>query len=48
MTLAATLSIAPSIPVAGMALIIRYLAAGRHELDEAAPIDAGRLMGGGR
>ena len=25
--------------VAGMALIIRYLAAGRHELDEAAPID---------
>ena len=33
--------------VAGMALIIRYLAAGRHELDEAAPIDAGRLMGGG-
>lgn len=33
--------------VAGMALIIRYLAAGRHELDEAAPIDAGRLLGGG-
>lgn len=33
--------------VAGMALMIRYLAAGRHELDEAAPIDAGRLMGGG-
>ena len=33
--------------VAGMALIIRYLAAGRHELDEAAPFDAGRLLGGG-
>ncbi|SHJ10578.1 multisubunit sodium/proton antiporter, MrpA subunit (TC 2.A.63.1)/multisubunit sodium/proton antiporter, MrpB subunit (TC 2.A.63.1) [Tessaracoccus bendigoensis DSM 12906] len=33
--------------VAGTALMIRYLAAGRHELDEAAPIDAGRLMGGG-
>ena len=33
--------------VAGMALIIRYLAAGRHELDEAAPVDAGRLLGGG-
>ncbi|AQP45863.1 Na+/H+ antiporter subunit A [Tessaracoccus flavus] len=33
--------------VAGMALVIRYLAAGRYELDEAAPIDAGRLLGGG-
>ncbi|MHA6513609.1 Na+/H+ antiporter subunit A [Tessaracoccus sp. Z1128] len=33
--------------VAGMALMIRYLAAGRHELDEAAPFDAGRLLGGG-
>ena len=33
--------------VAGMALVIRYLAAGRHELDEAAPFDAGRLLGGG-
>ncbi len=32
---------------AGMALITRYLAAGRHELDEAAPFDAGRLLGGG-
>ncbi|MHA7861599.1 Na+/H+ antiporter subunit A [Tessaracoccus sp. Y36] len=33
--------------VAGMALMTRYLAAGRHELDEAAPFDAGRLLGGG-
>ncbi|MFT3888162.1 MAG: Na+/H+ antiporter subunit A [Arachnia sp.] len=33
--------------VAGMALFIRYLAAGRYELDEAAPFDAGRLLGGG-
>ena len=33
--------------VAGMALMIRYLAAGRYELDEAAPFDAGRLLGGG-
>lgn len=33
--------------IAGMALIIRYLAAGRYELDEAAPFDAGRLLGGG-
>ena len=33
--------------VAGMALMIRYLAAGRHELDEAAPFDAGRLLGAG-
>jgi multicomponent Na+:H+ antiporter subunit A len=32
---------------AGLALVIRYLAGGRYELDEAAPIDAGRLIGGG-
>ncbi|MFC7620872.1 Na+/H+ antiporter subunit A [Microlunatus sp. GCM10028923] len=31
--------------VAGMALVIRYLVGGRHELDEAAPVDAGRLLG---
>lgn len=33
--------------VAGMALMVRYLTAGRHELDEAAPFDAGRLLGAG-
>lgn len=33
--------------VPGMALMIRYLAAGRHELDDAAPFDAGRLLGAG-
>ncbi|GAB2865993.1 Na+/H+ antiporter subunit A [Nocardioides pacificus] len=33
--------------VTGLALIVRYLAGGRYELDEAAPIDAGRLMGVG-
>ncbi|WP_152364428.1 Na+/H+ antiporter subunit A [Microlunatus speluncae] len=33
--------------IAGMALVIRYLVGGRHELDEAAPIDAGRLLGVG-
>ena len=33
--------------VAGMALIIRYLAAGSEELDEAAPVDAGRVLGSG-
>lgn len=33
--------------VAGLALMIRYLAAGRRELDEAAPFDAGRLLGFG-
>ena len=33
--------------VAGMALIIRYLAAGSRELDEAAPVDAGRVLGAG-
>ncbi len=31
--------------VAGIALMVRYLAAGRRELDEAAPFDAGRLLG---
>lgn len=31
--------------VAGLALMIRYLAAGRRELDEAAPFNAGRLLG---
>ncbi|MFX4272205.1 Na+/H+ antiporter subunit A [Propionibacteriaceae bacterium Y1685] len=31
--------------IAGLALVIRYLAGGRNELDEAAPIDAGRLLG---
>ncbi len=31
--------------VAGVALMIRYLAAGRRELDDAAPFDAGRLLG---
>lgn len=33
--------------VAGLALMVRYLAAGRHELDEAAPVDAGVVLGGG-
>jgi len=33
--------------VAGMALVVRYLAAGREELDEAAPVDAGRVLGSG-
>ncbi|WP_342371801.1 Na+/H+ antiporter subunit A [Propioniciclava soli] len=33
--------------VAGLALIVRYLAAGAAELEEAAPVDAGRLMGVG-
>ena len=33
--------------VAGLALIIRYLAAGSQELDEAAPVDAGRVLGAG-
>ncbi len=31
--------------VAGLALMIRYLAGGRHELDEAAPVDAGLVLG---
>ena len=33
--------------VAGLALVIRYLAAGSKELDEAAPVDAGRVLGAG-
>ena len=33
--------------VAGLALVVRYLAAGGAELEEAAPIDAGRVMGAG-
>lgn len=33
--------------VTGIALIIRYFAGGKYELDEAAPIDAGVLMGSG-
>ncbi|MDO9377244.1 MAG: Na+/H+ antiporter subunit A [Nocardioidaceae bacterium] len=31
--------------IAGLALMVRYLAGGRHELDEAAPVDAGHLLG---
>src|SRR5690625_7970681 len=31
--------------IAGIALMVRYLAGGRHELDEAAPIDAGVVLG---
>jgi multicomponent Na+:H+ antiporter subunit A len=33
--------------VAGLALMVRYLAGGRYELDEAAPIEAGALLGMG-
>jgi multicomponent Na+:H+ antiporter subunit A len=33
--------------VTGLALLVRYLAGGRYELDEAAPIDAGVLIGSG-
>lgn len=33
--------------LAGLALVARYLAGGRYELGEAAPIDAGWLLGGG-
>ena len=33
--------------VAGLALMVRYLAGGRYELDEAAPVDAGLLLGVG-
>ncbi len=33
--------------VAGLALTIRYLAGGRYELDEAAPVDAGHVIGWG-
>ncbi|GAB3107949.1 Na+/H+ antiporter subunit A [Janibacter alkaliphilus] len=32
---------------AGLALLVRYLAGGRFELDRAAPVDAGLLLGGG-
>lgn len=32
---------------AGLALVVRYLAGGRYELDEAFPVDAGRVIGGG-
>jgi multicomponent Na+:H+ antiporter subunit A len=31
--------------VTGLALVVRYLAGGRYELDEAAPIQAGTLLG---
>jgi multicomponent Na+:H+ antiporter subunit A len=31
--------------VAGLAMVLRYLAGGRYELGEAAPIDPGRLLG---
>ncbi|WP_422770741.1 Na+/H+ antiporter subunit A [Plantactinospora sp. WMMC1484] len=31
--------------VAGLALAVRYLAGGRHELDQAAPVDAGVMLG---
>ena len=33
--------------VAGLALVVRYLAAGGRELEEAAPVDAGRVLGAG-
>jgi multicomponent Na+:H+ antiporter subunit A len=33
--------------IAGMALVMRYVAGGRHELGAAAPADAGRLLGAG-
>jgi multicomponent Na+:H+ antiporter subunit A len=33
--------------VTGLALVVRYLAGGRYELDEAAPVDAGVLLGTG-
>jgi multicomponent Na+:H+ antiporter subunit A len=33
--------------ITGLALVVRYLAGGRYELDEAAPVDAGKLMGTG-
>ncbi len=33
--------------VAGLALVTRYLAGGRRELNAAAPVDAGLLLGGG-
>lgn len=33
--------------VAGLALVLRYLAGGRYELGEAAPVDPGRVLGAG-
>ncbi len=33
--------------VTGLALVVRYLAGGRYELDEALPVDAGTLLGTG-
>jgi multicomponent Na+:H+ antiporter subunit A len=33
--------------VAGLALALRYLAGGRYELSEAAPVQAGFVLGGG-
>src|SRR5699024_5220863 len=33
--------------IAGLALMVRYLAAGRHALDSAAPVDAGVVLGSG-
>ena len=33
--------------VAGLALVVRYLAGGRYELGEAAPVDPGLLLGAG-
>ncbi|MCU1424793.1 MAG: mnhAB [Microbacteriaceae bacterium] len=33
--------------VAGLALVARYLAGGRHELGAAAPVDAGKMLGAG-
>ncbi|MDP3893709.1 Na+/H+ antiporter subunit A [Nocardioides sp.] len=33
--------------VTGLALVVRYLAGGKYELDEAAPVDAGILIGTG-
>ncbi|GIF01049.1 Na+/H+ antiporter subunit A [Paractinoplanes rishiriensis] len=33
--------------VVGLALVLRYLAGGRHELNAAAPVDAGVVMGAG-
>lgn len=33
--------------VAGLALVVRYVAGGRYELGEAAPVDAGLLLGAG-
>jgi multicomponent Na+:H+ antiporter subunit A len=33
--------------VVGLALVLRYLAGGRHELNVAAPVDAGLILGAG-